>query len=103
MNTNNGDNIAVVLDEDDVTSTDTTTELKSVNLITGTTVGTWIVVPGAFFSDNFDIHYELGSLTILPATLTVTADDQNLACFAVSYTHLRAHETVLDLECRLLL
>ena len=42
---NNGDNIAVVLDEDDVTSTDTTTELKSVNLITGTTVGTWIVVP----------------------------------------------------------
>ena len=25
------------------------------------------------------------------------------ACTAVSYTHLRAHETVLDLVCRLLL
>ena len=25
------------------------------------------------------------------------------ACRAVSYTHLRAHETVLDLVCRLLL
>ncbi len=26
-----------------------------------------------------------------------------LSCIAVSYTHLRAHETVLDLVCRLLL
>ena len=25
------------------------------------------------------------------------------SCIAVSYTHLRAHETVLDLVCRLLL
>mgnify|MGYP003380489466 CR=1 FL=1 len=29
--------------------------------------------------------------------------DQALAAIAVSYTHLRAHETVLDLVCRLLL
>ncbi|HNP98431.1 MAG TPA: T9SS type A sorting domain-containing protein, partial [Bacteroidia bacterium] len=68
-------------DEDDVTSTDTTTELKSINLITGTTVGTWIIVPGAFFSDNFDISYTLGSLTITPADLTVTADDKSPDCF----------------------
>ena len=37
---------------------------------------------------------------------TVTLEGQNLldlAPEAVSYTHLRAHETVLDLVCRLLL
>ena len=32
---------------------------------------------------------------------TWTADDKSI--IAVSYTHLRAHETVLDLVCRLLL
>ncbi|HRH67105.1 MAG TPA: T9SS type A sorting domain-containing protein, partial [Bacteroidia bacterium] len=47
---------------------------------TGTTVGTWIVVPGASFPTNFDIPYSLGSLTILPATLTVEADDKNPVC-----------------------
>ena len=30
-------------------------------------------------------------------------DEQRLGMAAVSYTHLRAHETVLDLVCRLLL
>ena len=30
-------------------------------------------------------------------------DEPAVGIFAVSYTHLRAHETVLDLVCRLLL
>ena len=30
-------------------------------------------------------------------------DSSNMLAEAVSYTHLRAHETVLDLACRLLL
>ena len=30
-------------------------------------------------------------------------DSDNIATTSVSYTHLRAHETVLDLVCRLLL
>ena len=34
------------------------------------------IVPGAFLSDNFDITYSLGNLTIQPATLTVKADDK---------------------------
>ena len=34
---------------------------------------------------------------------TVTPDALIKAVTAVSYTHLRAHETVLDLVCRLLL
>src|SRR5665811_1502796 len=33
----------------------------------------------------------------------ITSDDYINALGAVSYTHLRAHETVLDLVCRLLL
>ena len=39
---------------------------------------------------------ELGS--VLDAMLEILGQD-----IAVSYTHLRAHETVLDLVCRLLL
>ena len=35
--------------------------------------------------------------------LRVHVDDVTLAWIPVSYTHLRAHETVLDLVCRLLL
>jgi len=44
-------------------------------MVTGTTVGTWAIVPAAFMSNNFDISYELGDLTILPAQLTVTANN----------------------------
>ena len=33
----------------------------------------------------------------------VGEDDQGNVYYPVSYTHLRAHETVLDLVCRLLL
>ncbi len=35
--------------------------------------------------------------------LTIVGHDRMRALAAVSYTHLRAHETVLDLVCRLLL
>ena len=48
------------------------------------------------------------NLTVNPLTpstqgeYTVTVVDQN-GCVTVSYTHLRAHETVLALVCRLLL
>ena len=41
-------------------------------------------------------HSDVGSTITIPALLVASAD-------AVSYTHLRAHETVLDLVCRLLL
>ena len=37
-----------------------------------------------------------------PLLLQESADELRAAC-PVSYTHLRAHETVLDLVCRLLL
>src|SRR5665811_1521874 len=44
-----------------------------------------------------ELNEELGSYT------SILADLQGPKLRAVSYTHLRAHETVLDLVCRLLL
>jgi len=68
--------IAVIIDEDDVNSTeDTLFEFFPIVLITGTTVGDHTIVPAAMLTNNFDITYELDTLTILPATLTVTAND----------------------------
>jgi hypothetical protein len=46
--------------------------LRSVNLITGNTVGTHLILPGTFISNNFNISYGLGQLTILPATAQFT-------------------------------
>ena len=46
-------------------------------------------------SESIEISYQSGNLNVAgPGSMTVEA---------VSYTHLRAHETVLDLVCRLLL
>ena len=47
-----------------------------------------------------------GGFVALATAFTDQASEKHPACFAiaaVSYTHLRAHETVLDLVCRLLL
>ena len=40
---------------------------------------------------------------VAPAAAVATVDVPSTTIVAVSYTHLRAHETVLDLVCRLLL
>ena len=66
-------------------------ELYAINLITGTNVGSHIIVPAAFLSGseeggeevqfdsrNFEITYNLGELTILPAPLTFTAKDTSM-------------------------
>src|SRR5678815_5171656 len=49
---------------------------------------------------NYNISYVNGSLTVDPRPLTITASNKTKA---VSYTHLRAHETPEHLVCRLLL
>ena len=46
---------------------------------------------------------EAGSYAIPGATYVLVNDITSPRSAAVSYTHLRAHETVLDLVCRLLL
>jgi hypothetical protein len=48
--------------------------MKGICLITGNTVGQHYIVPGSFVSNNFNISYGLGTLTIVPAMATVEAD-----------------------------
>ena len=74
-------NVAAIIDATDVSApaTDTLTDFKSINLITGITAGNNTIVPGAFMSNNFDISYGLGKLTILPAPLTVRTDSAMIA------------------------
>ncbi len=52
--------------------------IRSVNLITGNTVGTHLCAPGTFLSNNFNVHYGLGHVTILPAPaqFTIAANTQ---------------------------
>jgi hypothetical protein len=52
-------------------------ELLSINLVSGTSVGEQIVVPGAFINElsfNYDPTYQQGTVTINPLEVTVTAD-----------------------------
>ena len=53
------------------------------NMITGITVGNWVIAPGVLLSENFDISYGLGTLTIVPETLTVKANDTTAGCNGV--------------------
>ena len=51
----------------------------------------WVVFRDSGFDFTDQVSTNIGAL------------GENAAAQAVSYTHLRAHETVLDLVCRLLL
>ena len=54
-----------------------------------------------YFGGHSDI---LGGALVFKENNEKTAFIKKVQCYgAVSYTHLRAHETVLDLVCRLLL
>ena len=69
-------NVVIIIDQDDVTEqTNVLSEIKSVNMITGLTPGDFTIVPAALISENFDVHYNLGHLKILPAALSVKAND----------------------------
>jgi hypothetical protein len=80
--------IVIILDEGDYTAPigDTIEVFKPLNLITGLTVGTHIIAPAALLSNNFEISYNLGTLTILPAafnvafTKTVQSCGYNISC-----------------------
>lgn len=77
--TENSD-VAVIIDEEDVNAPegDSLTELKSINLITGTTAGNFAIVPGAYLSENFDVKYGLANLNINKAKLKVKANDVSI-------------------------
>ena len=60
------------------------------------------------FDDSIDLAQAksepslIRELSLLPGVTTIGSETASEIC-PVSYTHLRAHETVLDLVCRLLL
>jgi hypothetical protein len=78
INANSNSDAIVILGDDDiqVLSGDSAgyVYMRSINMITGNTVGQHLIVPGSYFSNNFNLSYGLGTLTILPVTATVTAD-----------------------------
>ncbi|MFT5972695.1 MAG: hypothetical protein ACJAZC_002892 [Cryomorphaceae bacterium] len=51
---------------------------ESINLVTGETVGTHFILPGAFLSNNFNVSYLPGNLTVLPDTATIIIDEESL-------------------------
>ena len=52
---------------------------------------------------NGDLRGCIGSVMPTTASLAAEVVAESVAAATVSYTHLRAHETVLDIVCRLLL
>jgi hypothetical protein len=72
--TNN--NTAVIIDESNVNDAETGNWLGAlfgINMITGLDVGDQKLVPGILVNPNFDISYDLGTVHIAQAPLTVTA------------------------------
>lgn len=67
--------IVLLLDETDAdtTLTDTIFPFFPINMILGNDVGSNPVVPAALYNPNFNISYQLGTITYTPATITVTA------------------------------
>jgi len=64
----------------DATEIEDTTEnvgFTPISFVTGTTVGQHWIVPGTYISNNFEISYGLGTLTIEPAPLALRANDQS--------------------------
>ena len=70
---NGANRTAVVVDQADIGNG--LSPLKSINMITGLTNGVHSILPAAFISDNFELSYGLGKLTILPAPITIKAND----------------------------
>ena len=64
----------LIVDSLDVYSNiDSIGDFQSINMVSGYTVGNWLIGPGVLISENFDISYGLGHLTIVPAPLTIQA------------------------------
>jgi YVTN family beta-propeller protein len=76
-------NTIVIVHETDMEVTDnpdSTFQLYTMNGVTGITAGDHWIIPGGFLSADFDVSYELGTLNITKAPLTIVADDKNGLC-----------------------
>ena len=70
----NNNRTATIIDEEDIGQG--IPALRSLNLITGLTPGTHLILPGTLRSDNLLITYKTGKLTISPAIASVTAQNK---------------------------
>ncbi|MCZ4409487.1 MBG domain-containing protein [Cryomorphaceae bacterium 1068] len=78
----NSETITIMGDSDiSILSGDSTGTVETIpiNLVTGTTVGTHFSLPGAFLTNNFNVQYGVGLVTILPDTLEITIDEEGLS------------------------
>jgi hypothetical protein len=76
LNATNNSNTAVLVDGGDVAlQGGVIGGMIAVNMITGLEAGTQKLVPAAFVHPFFDVSYEMGEVTILPAPLTISAND----------------------------
>lgn len=75
---NNGSNqgTIMVFDATDVGAPADDLSFTPMSFITGTSAGKHWIVPGTFLSNNFEITYGLGTLTVDQAVLNVTAENQ---------------------------
>lgn len=73
----------VILGEEDIAilsgETPGNVVIRSVDLITGNTVGTHLYIPGTYLSNNFNVRYGLGNVTILPDTAEFTIEASSLS------------------------
>ena len=82
INENSNSAAVVILDEGDILilSGDSIGEvaISSINVITGNTVGEHLIIPGSFISNNFNINYGLGKITVVPDTVELIFDTASL-------------------------
>ena len=83
-------------------ATITTTDEACTGTADGTAT-TSIVTGSPPYTYSWSNGATTSSITAGPGIYSVTISDGNNCVSPVSYTHLRAHETVLDIVCRLLL
>ncbi len=77
----NTQTLAILGDEDIAILTGAATgqvEMRSVNLVTGNTVGTHLIMPGTYLSNNFNVTYGLGHITVTPAPAQFTIQTNTL-------------------------
>lgn len=53
--------------------------MRSINLITGETVGSHLSVPGAFVTNNFNLTYGVGNYTVTPAEVEIMINSEDLS------------------------
>ncbi|MCK5066138.1 MAG: hypothetical protein KAR16_01805, partial [Bacteroidales bacterium] len=77
INDNSNTGTILVFDATDIGAAPEDVSLSPISFITGSTAGTHWIVPGTYLSNNFEISYGLGTLTINEADLTITAEDDS--------------------------